>query len=382
LERRRAWIKLRSCIYLKPQGLFNIVLNSRQFRCAGIAFALCAIVAGCGGEESSAVPATQVAAKVNSDEITVHQINAVLARTPNVPPEAADRAKREILERLVEQRVAVQQAILRKLDRSPTVQPALEAARSEILARAYFEHIGSTQPKPSDEDAKKYYADHPALFAQRRVFVVEEVVLEADEAVARELRQRAASSRSLKDIALWLQSQGVRFASNGGVRAAEQIPLEVLPKLHAAGDGAIVIHETGRNRQLIRVVTSKSEPVDEGTALPRILQFLANSRTREAIAAEMKQLMAGANIAYVGEFAPDAAEAAKAKAEASAKARAAAEAEAKARADAEARSAEATKLRLEAETRARLEAEARERAAQKEQRPLPADAIRKGVGVN
>jgi len=67
-------------------------------------FAL-AIAAGCGKSDDKKA-ATQVAAKVNSDEITVHQINNVLARAPNVTPEVAQRAKREILDKLIDQQSA------------------------------------------------------------------------------------------------------------------------------------------------------------------------------------------------------------------------------------------------------------------------------------
>jgi len=339
-----------------------------------------ALAAGCGKDEGKK-PATQVVAKVNSDEITVHQLNSILDRAPKVAPEAADRAKREILDRLIDQQLAVQQAIHKKLDRSPAAQRALEAARSEILARVYLEQIAAAQPRPTPEETKKYYAEHPELFAQRRVFSLEEIALSADAGLGAELRQRAAKSRSLREIAEWLQSRGVRFVPNRGVRAAEQIPLELLPKLQGAKDGDILVIEAGNGWQVIRVVASRTEPVDEAAATPRIEQFLSNRRASEAIAREMKQLKAGAKIEYVGEYAAGAAGAeAKAKAEAKARAQAEAEAKAKAEAEAQARAEEITRARIAAETKARLEAEAKGRALQSKPVTLPEDAIKKGMG--
>src|SRR3990172_2493309 len=98
-----------------------------------------AIAGGCGTSEDEKAAdakaadkkaASQVAAKVNSTEITVSQINAVLARTPNVPPEAAEQAKRQILDRLIDQELAKQQAIAKKLDRRPNVLQVLEGSRN------------------------------------------------------------------------------------------------------------------------------------------------------------------------------------------------------------------------------------------------------------
>src|SRR5919201_4014082 len=92
-------------------------------------------VAGGCGKQPESKKATQVAAKVNADEITVHQVNRVLARSQNLAPELAEQAKREILDKLIDQTLARQQALKKKLDRSPGVMQAVEAARSEILAR-------------------------------------------------------------------------------------------------------------------------------------------------------------------------------------------------------------------------------------------------------
>lgn len=264
-------------------------------------FAL-AIAAGCGKSDDKKA-ATQVAAKVNSDEITVHQINNVLARAPNVTPEVAERAKREILDKLIDQQLARQRAIEKKLDRSPNVLQVIEAAKTEILARAYLEQITADQPKPTPEEAKKYYAEHPELFARRRVFNLEEIVVAPKEGIAAALREQVAKARSLQEIAAWLKSQGVQFAENRSVRAAEQIPLELLPRLAAMKDGEIRQIEGGGRLYVFRVVSTQLAPVDEATATARIQQFLFNQRSSEAIAKEMKQVKDKAKIQYVGEFA-------------------------------------------------------------------------------
>lgn len=339
-----------------------------------------AITAGCGKKEE-AKAATQVAAKVNADEITVHQVNNILARTQNVTPEMAPKAKREILGRLIDQQLARQQAIDKKLDRSPGVMQAIEASRSEILARAYLEQFAAAQPKPTAEEVKKYYADHPLLFAQRRAFILEEIVVLPKEDLASRLREQVAKVRSMKDIAAWLKSQDIKFAANRFTRAAEQIELDLLPTLQAMKDGETRLIETGGRLNVIHVVATQAAPMDEAAATPRIQQFLFNERLREAAVREMKRIKDQSKIVYLGEFASEAAAAeAKAKAEVEAKAKAVAEAKGKAEIEAQARAEALGKERSAAEAKARLEA-----ASKPQPKPaqLPQQTIEKGVkGLN
>jgi EpsD family peptidyl-prolyl cis-trans isomerase len=332
-----------------------------------------ALVAGCGkGEQKQAD--SQVAARVNSDEITVHEINNVLARTPNVTPETAEKAKREILDQLIDQQLARQRAIDKKLDRSPTVVQALEAAKSEILARAYLEQIALTQPKITPDEVKKYYAEHPELFEHRRVFNLEEIIFAANGAVAAELGQRIEKARSMQEIGDWLQSRGVKFSPSRGVRTAEQIPLEYLPSLQRAKDGEFQVIESGGSYHVIRVVGFKEAPVDEATAASRIEQFLFNQRSRDAIAKELKQAKAQSKIEYLGEFAGGAAAAAAAT-------KAKADAAAKALAETNAKAADEAKARAEALSAARTAAQAKAKANAVPPKAvqLPQENVEKGI---
>ncbi|MCC6852055.1 MAG: EpsD family peptidyl-prolyl cis-trans isomerase, partial [Rubrivivax sp.] len=103
-------------------------------------------LAGCGSKKDKA--ASQTAAKVDKQEITVHQINYVLQQQRGLRPEQADAASRQILERLIDQQLALEKADGLKLDRDPRVVQQLEAARRDILARAYAEKVGEGAAKP------------------------------------------------------------------------------------------------------------------------------------------------------------------------------------------------------------------------------------------
>jgi EpsD family peptidyl-prolyl cis-trans isomerase len=260
------------------------------------------LLAACGRREDAKV-ATQVAARVNSTDITVHQINHALARSRGLTPENASQAKREILDGLINLELAKRQAILKGLDRSPNVMLDVEAAKIEILARAYRESLVDYLPKPAPYEVESYYRKHPELFAQRRIFSLDELNFVANYDVAAEARAQVSKSRSLKDLASWLQSRGIAFTANRSVRAAEQIPLEILPKLQLMKEGESQLFGAGGTRyRFIRLVGYQAAPIDEVAAAPRIRQFLFNRNSVEVIAKEMGEARKFAKIEYLGEF--------------------------------------------------------------------------------
>ncbi len=261
-------------------------------------------LAGCGSKDAKPA-ATQVAAKVGSEEISVHQINQVLQRTPAASqnPQAVSRA---VLEKLIDQQLVVDQATEAKLHRSPEVVAQIEAARRDILARAYMQKLAGSLPKPGPEEVKKYFADNPQLFTERRIFALQEIVVpksQANTAALAEANALLSSGRSFDDIAAALGAKGIVYTTGSATRAAEQIPLDLLGRLHAVKDGQSTVVDTAQTLTLVRVNSSQLSPVAEAAALPRIEQFLANQRASDAAAAEVKRLRASTTITYMGEFA-------------------------------------------------------------------------------
>ncbi len=275
------------------------------------AVALAVALAACGGG-SDAPKATQVAAKVGQEEITIHQVNQLLQGVSAIEGQDPKALSRAMLDKLIDQQLAVTEATEAKLHRSPEVVAQIEGARRDILARAYLQQISATVARPTADEVEAYYRSNPALFAERRVYNVQELVVPLNAAqqtapnVLAELRRLAQTPNGLQQAAQWLQAQNIGFASGTATRAAEQLPLNALPQVHALTDGQSTVLEAPNNLTLVQVVSSQRLPLAKTEALPRIEAFLFNQRVNEQVSAKLKDLRAATTIAYQGEFATDA----------------------------------------------------------------------------
>jgi membrane protein involved in colicin uptake len=127
--------------------------------------------------------------------------------------------------------------------------------------------------------------------------------------------------------------------------------------------------------QIIRVVNSKTLPIDEAHATPLIQQFLFSQQSTQAIVTDLRQLREKAKIAYVGEFVVTAAEAdAKANTAVAVKAKAAQEAKAVADIEAQTKADKLSKTRSAAEAKSREEAGDRAKADELARARRAADA--------
>ncbi len=284
----------------------SVVVMEPRARRGAIAFVLvlatsAILLSACGDNKEK--PATQTAAKVNREEITVHQINAMLQQQRGLKPEHADEASRRALERLIDQELALQKAAEMKVDRDPRVVQAIEAARRDIVSRAYAEQIGEGATKPTPAEIKKYYDDNPALFRDRRVYQLQELAIEVAPGQVDALRSKLQAAKNINEFVEYLKVNNIAFSASQAVRAAEQLPLGALPALAKLKDGQAMLNPTPTGAQVVVLAGSRAQPVDEAQAGKAIEQFLLNERKRKVVADDLKALRSSAKIAYVGKFA-------------------------------------------------------------------------------
>lgn len=279
----------------------------RRVAALAAATAAAVVLAACGAPKDK--PASQVAVRVNKSEVTVHQINHALQMQRAVRSEQSEQATARVLERLVDQELAVQKAGALKMDRDPKVVQQLEAARGEIIAKAYFDKIAEGIAKPTPEEVTAYYNDNPALFRERRVYQLQEIAIQATPAQLAAVRRHVESSKPIDDLLVYLRSNGVSYTTNQVVRAAEQVPMGNLPALAKLRDGQSLMITGPQGAQVVALVESRLQPINEERARPAIEQFMINERKRRVITDDVKALRAAAKIEYIGKFAESAAQA-------------------------------------------------------------------------
>jgi EpsD family peptidyl-prolyl cis-trans isomerase len=240
-------------------------------------------------------PGTQLAAKVNGTEISVHQLRVGSAGT--TPASAA-----QALEKVIDRELLVQKALAAKLDRDPQVMQSIENARRQLLAQAYLERTASAGAGSTRDEVRAFYAENPALFAERRIYRLRELVVSAPAEMIDVLRAEAAKARDLDELAAWLRVRKAKYSVDAVEQPAEQLPLSFVPRLAGMKPGEIAVFGTPLGASVIQLLHAEDAPLTEPQAAPLIEQFLAGRRRLEAAAAEVKRLREVATIEYLGEF--------------------------------------------------------------------------------
>ena len=236
-------------------------------------------------------------ARVDGEEITALQLNEELQRA-NVPATQQDVASKQLLEALIDRQLLQSQAAKEKVDRDPKVVQAIERARALIIAQAYMQKKLGAPVRPTQAEVSDYYTKNPGFFANRQQFDMRQLVL-ASKDLTDEVKHVADSTKSLDDVAAWLDAHKVKFVRTQASRTSSDLSPEMTAKLKTIPKGQLFVVNEGPRSMLVSLIDIKDNPASLEEAAPQIEKFLFNKRTREASDAELARLRATAKIEYL-----------------------------------------------------------------------------------
>jgi EpsD family peptidyl-prolyl cis-trans isomerase len=276
-----------------------------------LAAAAVALLAGCGDKKNEGAAAdvsgSEIVARVNGDDISAAQLNIALQKQRGMHAELGDAASKQVLDQLIDEQIIAQKALAAKLDKDPKVVQQLESVRRDILARRFIEQAADTAAKPPQEQVQKFYDARPGIFAQRKVYTIQRLDIQAPDARRADIEAHVRSLKTAAELTAWLKSQNLHFNSKQDEEAAEQITAPTLDKLMKMKDGETTQIPSQYGIAVLALVSAAPAPKTLAEASPAIEQYLSAQGRRDVIMGLQKTMRDGAKIDYQGRFAAGAA---------------------------------------------------------------------------
>ena len=166
-----------------------------------------------------------------------------------------------------------------------------------------MDQVLASGKKLNKRDVSTYYYQNPELFAERKVYNLEEISFPIGVVSVDELKALVAQGSSLEQLQAYLEQKNVDFKRNAGVSPAEKLPLAHIKELHNAEEGQIIVLNNAGETSILQIVSTSRLPVSEAEVAPVIQQFLFNQLAADLHAKQLKPLKEQAKIEYMGVFA-------------------------------------------------------------------------------
>ena len=262
-----------------------------------IAMLLCAtaLVSAC---DKKSEPKGQVVATVYGEEITERALQAEMGQAPK-DPKAQKQIRDAALQRIVQRMLLAHEAEERKLDKTPDFAIQEERMKQQLKANLLQKSLADQVPPPSQDEIEKFVAEHPKQFAERKLYVVDQIVAMVTDPAA----LKALSAEQSFDAAF----QTLQQMNAPMQRALTTLdPLRIDPRateqLAALAPGQMISMSDDRRIMLNRLVEAQPAQLTGPAALNVGGKFMLQQRQQEALGRQYKTLLdkAGDEIAYKG----------------------------------------------------------------------------------
>ncbi|CAM3090824.1 hypothetical protein SPAN111604_03060 [Sphingomonas antarctica] len=260
--------------------------NKRQLFAA---VALSLALAGCkkSGDKAD-VAQGQVVAVVDGKEITSSELNAEL-QSMNVPnnEQARDQAKNAALDVLISRTILTNVARERKLDQSPTYIMQKRRADEALLVQTLQRDIASRVTPPTRADAMTFINATPDLFAQRKVYTLDQIAFAVPQGNTALLKS-LEPLKTMESVEQQLIESRVRYQRATGKLDTIQVDPNLMKRISQLPAGEIFV--LPNNGALVANQITKVDvvPFQGDQAIDFAMNYLQNKKVSEAADKDLK----------------------------------------------------------------------------------------------
>ena len=264
----------------------------------------CLVLGGCGDKNKQ--PTGQVIATVKGKEITAIDLRNELNGFTTTDPNVRKVAEQQALSAIISRKVLAQAAEKAKVDKSPEFAQQQARMNEVMLVQSWQNQLVKAVPAPSKEETDKFIGDHPDLYANHKVFDVDQVRF----ARPTDPSMLAAFQplKSLTEVSGLLASRGVGFQTAHAQLDSLTLDPRVVDQLMKLPPGEVFVVPLGNMLVANEIRATHVEPLPAGQAVKHATGILKSQRTQESLQRQFGSVMAAAkkDISYAKGYQPPA----------------------------------------------------------------------------
>ncbi len=265
-----------------------------------------AALCGChlGGVDKGKTPTGQVVATVGDREITIRQLDAETPPVANPDPRARRAAQMSTLENIVARTVLAKAAVDQGVDKAPEFALIKQRALDTLLAQSLESKIAGQVPKVTAEDAQRFINEHTDIFAQRKVFVIDQIRMArpSNPSIIKELEPL----KTLPDIEALLNREKIPFQRSVGNLDAVGADPRMVDTIIKLPPNEVFVIPSNDSLLVNQIKETRIIPFGGPQSLNYATQVLSRQRTQEAVGRQVSALYgkAKASVHFSKDFTP------------------------------------------------------------------------------
>ncbi len=254
----------------------------------------CLAIGGCrlSNPLAAKAPTGQVVATVYGHEITVRDLDAEMGGRTYPDAATRKRAQQVAIQNIIDLKILDEEAAKQGIDKTPDFALQKQRAIDSLMAQMLLKKVALSVPAPTREEAERFVTDNPDVFAQRKIFTLDQLVFPrpSDPALFAEIHpmstlEQVKAALDAHNIPSRMQTTPLDAvgANPKIVTALMNLKPTDLP-MEASGPNIIVNHVAS-----IRVLPFSGEP-----AVQYATMYLRQQHAQQAVQNEGAQLITAA----------------------------------------------------------------------------------------
>lgn len=237
-------------------------------------------------------PTGQVVASVGGREITRRELQTEMAGLTAATPAIQKEQQKAALQRLVQRAILVNAAKEQGVDKDPTFALLAQRATDALTVQMLERKVAASVPAPSNEEVAQFMQTNPDMFAQRKLFDVEQIrmPMPSDTKIIKQLEPL----KSMDEVAAFLTQQNIPFQRGTNVMDAVGQDPKLLKSIIALPPNEVFILSSRSEVFLNQIRNTRLSPFEGKPATQHALDILKSQRTREVVAKQLRGYLAKA----------------------------------------------------------------------------------------